>query len=101
MALKVANEIADHLNPSPTSYILPLLADLFIKFTFFFQAPESYKNVTDVVNTCKLQAMFTELQSVVDLPPNLNFMVSPFLILTQCKITEKTAGQGSAYQLSV
>ena len=23
-------------------------------FFFFFQAPDSYKNVTDVVNTCKL-----------------------------------------------
>ena len=28
-------------------------------------------------------------------------MVSPFLIFTQCKITENTAGQCSSYHLSV
>ena len=32
---------------------------------------------------------WAELQNVVDLPPNLKFMVSPLLILTQYKITEK------------
>ena len=49
-----------------------------------------------------------ELQTVVDLPPNLKFMVSPLLILTQYKITENTAGQCCPpdknifpYQLSV
>ena len=42
-----------------------------------------------------------DIQKVVDLPPNLKFIVSPFLILTQCKISEKTAGQCSAYHLSV
>ena len=41
------------------------------------------------------------LQKVVELPPNLKSMVSPFLVLTQCKITEKAAGQCSAYHLSV
>ena len=30
-----------------------------------------------------------EFQNVVDLPPNLKFMVSLFLILAQCTITEK------------
>ena len=43
----------------------------------------------------------SRVAKVVDLPPNLKFMLSPFLILTQCKITEKTAGQRSEYNLSV
>ena len=44
---------------------------------------------------------YAELQKFVDLPPNLKFMVSPFLNLTQCKITQKTAVQCSAYHSSV
>ena len=49
-----------------------------------------------------------ELQKLVELPSNLNFMVSTLLILTQCKITENPAGQCCApdnnifpYHLSV
>ena len=37
--------------------------------------------------------MLPEVQKVVELPPNVKFMVSTFLILTQCKITKNTAGQ--------
>ena len=37
--------------------------------------------------------LIAESQQVAVLPPSLKFMVSTFLILTQCKITENTAGQ--------
>ena len=36
--------------------------------------------------------LIAESQQVAVLPPSLKFMVSTFLILTQCKITENTAG---------
>ena len=39
-----------------------------------------------------LQTLQTELQRVVDFPPNLKLMVSPFLVLTRYKITEKHLG---------
>ena len=40
---------------------------------------------------------FPELQKVVDLAPTL----SPFFVLTQCKVTEETAGQCPAYHWAV
>ena len=64
----------------------------------------------DTTSTKKIHTNYfeTELQKVVQLPPNLTFMIFTFPILTQCKITENTAGQGCApdknifpYHLSV
>ena len=37
----------------------------------------------------------------VDPPPNLIFMVSLFLVLTKCKITEKTSGQCFPYHFTI
>ena len=44
------------------------------------------------MNLDDIQLRRAELQKLVELPPNVIFMGSPFLILTQCKITEKHLG---------
>ena len=59
------------------------MQDNLTKISFAFKEKHKEKQNEEV-------NLRSELEKVVDLPPNQKFMVSTFLILKQCKITEKT-----------
>ena len=63
-----------HCDPSVTIFYFVLFYFIYILFILFY--------IFDLLG------VFIRVEKLVDLPPNQKFMVSPFLILTQCKITE-------------